>query len=364
MVMLVGVQSNQFPRALDIARPLRAARHSSVAIGGFHVSGRIAMLKSAIRRCAACRGRWACRCSPAKPKVGSTGACATLCTASWLPLYNFMDDLPAIEGVATAAASCRTRSSHRRRDDELRRRTRLPVHLFVLHDHQRSGAQIAPALAGRRRTDRARERRAGADSRSSSPTTTSPATKTGRRSSIGSSILREVEKLKISFIIQVDTLCHRAAELHREGGARRRTSVSSSGWRTSTPRTWSARKEASEQDHRVPQDAAGVEERPAWIDLLRLHSRLPRRYAANRSCTISRSSRRSCRSICWSSSILTPLPGSEDHKRLHEAGVAMDPDLNKYDLNHVVHRARPDVARGVGTASIMTPGKRTTRSST
>ena len=32
---------------------------------------------------------------------------------------------------------------------------------------------------------------------------------------------------------------------------------------------------------------------------------------------------------------LTPLPGSEDHQKLHRAGVAMDPDLNKYDLNHV-----------------------------
>jgi hypothetical protein len=40
---LVGVQSNQFPRALDIARPLRAAG-LQVAIGGFHVSGCLAML--------------------------------------------------------------------------------------------------------------------------------------------------------------------------------------------------------------------------------------------------------------------------------------------------------------------------------
>ncbi len=31
---------------------------------------------------------------------------------------------------------------------------------------------------------------------------------------------------------------------------------------------------------------------------------------------------------------LTPLPGSEDHKKLWEKGVWMDPDLNKYDLNH------------------------------
>jgi hypothetical protein len=32
---------------------------------------------------------------------------------------------------------------------------------------------------------------------------------------------------------------------------------------------------------------------------------------------------------------LTPLPGSEDHRTLHLKGVAMDPDLNKYDLDHV-----------------------------
>jgi hypothetical protein len=32
---------------------------------------------------------------------------------------------------------------------------------------------------------------------------------------------------------------------------------------------------------------------------------------------------------------LTPLPGSEDHKTLYTKGVAMDPDLNKYDLDHV-----------------------------
>ncbi len=43
LVGLVGVQTNQFPRAVDIARPLRAAG-IPVCIGGFHVSGCIAML--------------------------------------------------------------------------------------------------------------------------------------------------------------------------------------------------------------------------------------------------------------------------------------------------------------------------------
>ncbi len=31
---------------------------------------------------------------------------------------------------------------------------------------------------------------------------------------------------------------------------------------------------------------------------------------------------------------LTPLPGSADHQTLHRAGVAMDADMNRYDLNH------------------------------
>jgi hypothetical protein len=34
--------------------------------------------------------------------------------------------------------------------------------------------------------------------------------------------------------------------------------------------------------------------------------------------------------------VLTPLPGSEDHKVLWQKRVAMDPDMNKYDVEHVV----------------------------
>ena len=34
--------------------------------------------------------------------------------------------------------------------------------------------------------------------------------------------------------------------------------------------------------------------------------------------------------------ILTPLPGSEDHQDMWRRGVSMDPDLNKYDFEHVV----------------------------
>src|SRR6202046_5460331 len=43
LIGLVGVQSNQFPRAVDLARPFLDAG-LPVCMGGFHISGCIAML--------------------------------------------------------------------------------------------------------------------------------------------------------------------------------------------------------------------------------------------------------------------------------------------------------------------------------
>jgi len=44
LVSLIGVQSNQYPRALDLGRRFCAAG-LPVVIGGFHVSGCLAMLE-------------------------------------------------------------------------------------------------------------------------------------------------------------------------------------------------------------------------------------------------------------------------------------------------------------------------------
>ena len=45
LIAFVGVQSNQFPRAMDLARRFRQ-KGLPVCIGGFHVSGCVAMLPS------------------------------------------------------------------------------------------------------------------------------------------------------------------------------------------------------------------------------------------------------------------------------------------------------------------------------
>ena len=47
--------------------------------------------------------------------------------------------------------------------------------------------------------------------------------------------------------------------------------------------------------------------------------------------------------------ILTPLPGSEDHQELARKGVPMDPDMNRYDIEHVT-TAHPHMSAEEWTA--------------
>ena len=97
LIGIVGVQSNQYPRAMDLAGQFRAAG-LPVSIGGFHVSGCIAMLPE----------------TPAELKEAQALGIALFAGESeehrldevlidaWndtlKPLYNFMDKLPSLNG--------------------------------------------------------------------------------------------------------------------------------------------------------------------------------------------------------------------------------------------------------------------------
>src|SRR5215207_8184943 len=98
MVMLVGVQSNQFPRALDIAAPLRAAG-VTVGIGGFHVSGTLAML-SGIEPNVQKSLDMGCFVYAGEAEEGRLDLILKDAALGELkPIYNFMNDLPTIEHV-------------------------------------------------------------------------------------------------------------------------------------------------------------------------------------------------------------------------------------------------------------------------
>ena len=95
LVCLVGVQTNQFPRALDIARQLRAAG-IQVAIGGFHVSGCLAMLPELPPDLREAQGLGICLF--AGEAEGRLDRLLQAADARRLPeIFNFMADLPGLE---------------------------------------------------------------------------------------------------------------------------------------------------------------------------------------------------------------------------------------------------------------------------
>src|SRR6185436_13455518 len=97
LLALVGVQSNQYPRALDIARPFRAAG-IPVAIGGFHVSGCLSMLDGHAVGLDECREMGvAMFAGEAEDRLDALLRDAA--AGRLAPVYNFLKDLPGMEGT-------------------------------------------------------------------------------------------------------------------------------------------------------------------------------------------------------------------------------------------------------------------------
>jgi len=330
IVMLVGVQSNQFPRALDIARPLRE-RNIKVAIGGFHVSGTMSMLKDRdpdVQK--ALDIGVTVFAGEAEGRLGQVLKDASDGTLQ--PVYNFMDDLPNIEGVATpllpaervhltagattsfdagrgcpfACSFCtiinvQGRKSRRRSPEDIERIVRANVgqglhSFFITDDNFARNKDWEPIL------DKLID-------------------------------LREIDRLKISFIIQVDTLCHKLPgfiEKCKRAGVKRVFI----GLENINPDSLLGAKKRQNKitDYRqmlLAWKQAGIVTYCGYI----LGFPGDTRESVVRDIEIIK---RELPIDLLEFFYLTPLPGSEDHKKLHESGVAMDADLNKYDLNHDV----------------------------
>jgi radical SAM superfamily enzyme YgiQ (UPF0313 family) len=338
MVMLVGVQSNQFPRALDIAALLREDG-IRVAVGGFHLSGTMAMLKDTdpyVQK--------ALNLGVSLFAGEDEGRLAQVLRDSFenrlQPIYNFMDDLPSIEGAAlpmlpaerihlTAGA---TTSFDAGRGCPFSCSFCTIINVQGHKSRCRSPADIERIV----RTNVAQ------GLHSFFITDDNFARNTDWEAILDKLIqLREVEKLRISSIIQVDTLCHKLPnfiEKSKRAGVKRVFI----GLESINPDSLSgARKNQNKiTDYRqmlLAWKKVGIitccgyilgfpPDRPETIihDIEVIKKELP--------------------VDLLEFAYLTPLPGSEDHRRLHEAGVAMDSDLNKYDLNHAV-TAHPTMSR-------------------
>jgi hypothetical protein len=160
LVGIIGVQSNEFPRAVDIARSLREAG-VQVLIGGFHVSGCLAMLNETPSDIKAAQ-ELGISIYAGEAEEGLDEVILDAKRSELRPIYDHMKHLPDIGEMGLAAFPAgRFRQAHNRQCHELRCRPRLPLPVLVLHHHQRAGPQVTLSLPRLGRADPAHELRSG-----------------------------------------------------------------------------------------------------------------------------------------------------------------------------------------------------------
>ena len=327
-VGLVGVQSNQFPRALDLGRQFRAAG-LTVIIGGFHVSGCLAMLPQLPPDLQAARdlgiilfaGEGEGRMQELLRDIAGN---------TTKPIYNYLADMPemadatlpilphwAVTRVAGHYASfdagrgcpfqcsfctiinVQGRKSRYRTADDVEEIVRANAaqkitRFFVTDDNFARNTNWEAIL------DRLIE-------------------------------LREKEGFQIRLFLQVDTLCHRIPGFIEKAARAGCTAVfigleninpeSLMGTKKRQNKIWEYREMLQAWKRARVLTYAGY--------ILGFPTDTPESIARDIEII-----KRELPIDLLEFFFLTPLPGSEDHKKLHLSGVPMDPDMNNYDLEH------------------------------
>ena len=331
LIGLVGVQSNQFPRAVDLARPFLAAG-LPVCVGGFHISGCIAMLPELPSDICAARDLGISFFAG----EAEEGRLDLVLRDAWngqlAPIYNYMNDLPALAGepppflprkhVARTSGSLSSidlgrgcpyqcsfctiinvqgKKSRIRSADDLEKIIRENVaqgikRFFITDDNFARNRDWEPLF------DRMIQLRVG-------------------------------EGMNIGFTIQVDTLCHKIPNFIEKAAKAgvRRVFI---GLENINPDNLIAAKKRQNK----------ITEYREMLQMWRNHGAITYAgyilgFPADTKESIARDIEIIKRELpldILEFFFLTPLPGSEDHKNLWTRQVWMDADMNKYDLNHRV----------------------------
>jgi len=327
-VGLVGVQSNQFPRAFHLATRLRAAG-LTVVVGGFHVSGCISMLPElpADLRAAQDIGVifYAGECEGRMDEL-----LRDIDRGETKPIYNYMHDLPGMEAAVTpmlprsvvervignyasfdAGRGCpfqcsfctiinvQGRKSRYRTADDVEQIVRANAalgisHFFVTDDNFARNRNWEPIL------DRLISLRA--------------------------------QGVKIRLIIQVDTMCHRIPRFIEKAALAGCNAVYI-GLENINPESLAAAKKRQNKisEYRQMLQAWHRHKVMIWAGfILGFPTDTPETIARDIEII-----KRELPIDILEFFCLTPLPGSEDHKNLYLKGVPMDPDMNMYDVEHI-----------------------------
>ena len=328
LVALVGVQSNQYPRALVIARSFRDAG-IQVAIGGFHVSGCLSMLDGRAVDLDACRdmgiAMFAGEAESRLDLVLRDAAEGRLAS-----VYDFMKDLPGMQGTPVpflpkryiartlglsasfdAGRGCpyqcsfctiinvQGRKSRFRSADDVERLVRLNwaqgIHKFFITDDNFARNREWEAIF-----DRLIE-------------------------------LREKHGIPLGLLIQVDTLCHKIPNFVEKAKRAGVTRVFI-GLENINPDNLAA---AKKRENKITEyrkmllawKAQGIITLAGYI--LGFPADTPQTIRRDIAIIQKELPLDILEFFC-----LTPLPGSEDHQTLWNRGIAMDSDLNNYDTEH------------------------------
>ena len=331
LIGLVGVQSNQFPRAVDLARPFLDAG-LPVCIGGFHVSGCIAMLPELPKDLRDAQAMGISFFAGESEERRFDEVLRDAWNGTLKPLYNYMNDLPSLQGepapflprkhVQRTSGSLSSvdlgrgcpyqcsfctiinvqgRKSRFRTADDLEQIVRLNYaegikRFFITDDNFARNRDWEVFF------DRLIE-------------------------------LRNGDFPKIGFTIQVDTLCHKIPNFIEKATAAgvRRVFI---GLENINPDNLIA---AKKRQNKITEYREMLQK---WRD----HGAITYAgyilgFPGDTKESIVRDIEIIKRELpldILEFFFLTPLPGSEDHKVLSAKGAWMDPDMNKYDLNHRV----------------------------
>ena len=330
LVCLVGVQTNQFPRALDIAKQLRRAG-IQVAIGGFHVSGCLAMLPDLPAELQEAQALGICLfAGEAEGRLDDLLRAAH--ERRLAPVYDFMKDLPGLEaqpmpllprrhvqryvgnvasfdagrGCPFSCSFCtiinvQGRKSRYRSADDVERLIRSGaaqgVHSYFITDDNFARNKNWEAIL-----DRIIQ-------------------------------LRHAHGFKIHLNMQVDTLCHKIPNFV-EKAARAGCRKVFIGLENINPANL---REASKGQNQITEYRTMLQ---AWRRvrvltfagyILGFPHDTPESIARDIAVI-----QRELPIDILEFFILTPLPGSQDHTALFVKGTPMDADMNHYDSEHVV----------------------------
>jgi len=331
MIALVGVQTNQFPRSVDMAQPFLEAG-IPVCMGGFHVSGSMAMLAQMPPEMVAAQNSGISFFLGEAEEHRLDEVIRDAWAGALKPVYDYLEDLPNLTGepVPYLPPQVTERTIDAVSSFDVGRGCPFQCSFCTIINVQgrksrfRTGADLEKIIL----------QNYAAGVKEFFVTDDNFARNKNWEEIFDTLIrLRRDRDICVGLIIQVDTLCHRIEGFIDKAVAAGVQSVFL-GLENINPENLLAAKKRQNKITEYRDMMLAWKKHPVLLVAGYIIG-----FPADTKQTILRDIEIIKRELpvdILSLHSLTPLPGSEDHRKMFDAGEWLDPDLNKYDLNHRV----------------------------